>query len=58
VGIEEEAVGSPRVWLDTPIEVIIRWYLGQMAIVFFPDMFFMFSVFSLNVAYPSNDGNS
>jgi hypothetical protein len=58
MGIKEEAVRSPRVWLDTLIEVVVRRHLGQMTIVFLPDMFFMFSMFGLNVAYPGNDGDS
>jgi hypothetical protein len=58
MGIEEEAVRPPRVRLDTLVEVIVRRYLGQMATVFLLDVFLMFSVFSLNVSYPSNDGDS
>lgn len=26
--VEEETVGSPRVWLDTLIQIVIPWYLG------------------------------
>ena len=26
--VEEKAVGPPRVWLDTLIQIVIRWYLG------------------------------
>jgi hypothetical protein len=56
MGIEEKAVGSPRIWLDTLVEVIVRRYLGQMAAVLLLEMFLMFSVFGLNVTYPCKDG--
>lgn len=56
MGIEEKAVGSPRICLDTFVKVIIPRYLGQMAAVLLLEMFLMFSVFGFNVAYPRNDG--
>ena len=56
MGIVEKAVGSPRVWLNTPVEVIIPRYLGQMAAILLLEMFLMFFVFGLNIAYPCKDG--
>ena len=58
MGIEEEAVGAPRVWLDPPIHEFVRGYLGQMATMFFLEVLLMFSVFGLNITYPGNDGGS
>jgi hypothetical protein len=56
MGIEEKAVGSPRKWLDTLVEVIIRRWLGQMTVILLLEMFLMFSVFGFDVAYPCKDG--
>jgi hypothetical protein len=58
MGIEEKAVRSPRERLGTPIQMFVLRYLGQVATMFFPEVLFMFSVFSLNIAYPGNDGDS
>jgi hypothetical protein len=58
MGIEEEAVRSPRIWLDTLVEVIVPRYLRQMATVLLLDVFLMFSMFSLNVSHPDSDGDS
>jgi len=56
MGIEEKTVGSPRVWLNTPVEVIIRRYLGQMTAILLLEVFLMFSVFGFNIAHPGEDG--
>jgi hypothetical protein len=58
MGVEEETVRTPREWLGTPIQKIIRRYLGQMATMFFLEVLLMFSVFGLNIPYPSNDSDS
>ena len=54
--IEEEAVGSPRVWLNTLVEVIIPRYLGQMTTILLLEMFLMFSVFGFNIPHPCKNG--
>jgi hypothetical protein len=56
--VEEEAVGSPRVWLDALIQIVIRRHLGQMAVVFFLEVFYMFCMFGLNVTHPGKDSDS
>ena len=58
MGVEEETVRTPREWLDPLIQIIVRRYLGQMATMFFLEVLLMFSVFGLNIPYPSNDGGS
>jgi len=58
MGVEEETVRTPREWLDPPIQKIVRWYLGQMATMFFLEVLLMFSVFGLNIPYPNNDSGS
>lgn len=54
MGIEEKAVGSPRICLATLVEVIICRY-RQMTAILLLEMFLMFSVFGFNVADPCND---
>jgi len=56
MGIEEKTIGSPRVLLDTFVEVIIRGYLRQMTTVLLLEMFFMFSMFGFDIAHPCCDG--
>jgi hypothetical protein len=58
MGVEEETVRAPRVWLDPPIQKIVPRCLGQMAVIFFLEVLLMFSMFGLNISYPGNDGNS
>jgi len=56
MGVEEKTVGSPRVWLNTLVEIIIPGYLGQMTTILLLEMFLMFGVFCFNIAYPCEDG--
>jgi hypothetical protein len=56
--VEEETVGSPRECLQALIHILVRWDLGQMAVIFFLEVLLMFSVLGLNITYPGNDGES
>jgi len=52
VGVEEQRIRAPREWLESTIEIVVRWCLRQFTTMFFLEMFYMLGVFGFNFDGP------
>jgi hypothetical protein len=56
--VEEERVHAPRERLRAAIEIVIRWRLGELAIILFAEMSRMLLVLLLDIVRPDCTGRN